>query len=47
MFRTLKYDFTQMTTLSGPIYKKHLTFLIHCVNDVFGLYYIPSTLITQ
>jgi len=23
---------------SDLIYKKYLTFLIHCINDVFGLY---------
>jgi len=28
---------------SSPIYKKHLIFLIHCINDVFGLYNIPHT----
>jgi len=28
----------EKNTSSGLIYKKHLTFLIHCINDVFGLY---------
>jgi len=32
---------------SGPIYKKHLTFLIHCINNVFGLYIRQDTSITQ
>jgi len=39
------YDFG--CTSSGPIYKKHLTFLIHCINDVFGLYSRLDTSITQ
>jgi len=34
-------------TPSGPIYKKHLTFLIHCINDVFGLYSRQDISITQ
>jgi len=31
---------------SGLIYKKYLTFLIHCMNDVFDLYSRLDTLIT-
>jgi len=27
--------------------KLQLYFFIHCINNVFGLYSIPSTLITQ
>jgi len=33
-------------TPSGLIYNKHLIFLIHCVNDVFSLYYRLNTSIT-
>lgn len=33
-------------SLFGLIYKKHFTFFIHCLNDVFGLYSKPSTLIS-
>jgi len=32
---------------SGPIYKKQLIFLIHCIIDVFDLYSIQDTSITQ
>jgi hypothetical protein len=34
-------------TPSGLIYKKHLTFLIYFINDVFGLYFRQDTSITQ
>jgi len=38
---------TQPITPFGPIYKKHLTFLIHYINDLFGLYSRQDTSITQ
>jgi len=37
----------KMNTPSGLIYKKHMTFLIHWINDVFGLYSRQDTSITQ
>jgi len=36
-----------LDTPSGPIYKEHFTFLIQCINDVFGIYSRQDTLITQ
>jgi len=34
-------------TSSGPIYKKHLTFLINCIKDAFGLYSRQNTSIIE
>jgi len=47
-----KYDVVSIVLIthlyySGPIYKKHLTFFIHCINDVFGPYFRLDTSIIQ
>jgi len=34
---TLMSQYSCIITPSGLIYKKHLNFLIHCINDVFTL----------
>jgi len=38
---------TKINTSFGPIYKKYLNFLVHCINDVFGLYSRQDTSISQ